>query len=325
MRKDVVFEKYMRIFYENPKNLGFMKKYNLNENYGKGSTEQFFIEKGIELYRNKFSSNKNMKIENINRIRDVIEIGCCTKGKVIIKAYNKNELKEIYIMREGEAFFYNFDNNYDSFLMEYEDCTFYTIMLDITTISNLVLNDRSKFSRYLYEKINRVSNKNYFLSWEINNSKIKSSIEYIKKFNPKNILDFLEFKIEVIKYMLSLIEDLEEFSSEDKIIKECRKIILENVSKNISIKKIAEELNTSNYLLQKKIKMNYGITLYQYIKNLKMEYAEDLLKYTDMKIIEIASEVGYENPSKFSQVFSKIYGITPLKYRKQVYQKNSSE
>lgn len=324
MKKDVIFEKYVKTFYDYPQNNDFMKKYNLNKNYGKGYTERFFIEEGVEFYKNKFFFNKNMKYEkdmvynDSFILKNLIEIGCCVGGKVIIEAYRNEKLEKTYEMKKGEAFFFSFDNSYDSFIMKYTNVMFFTIMLDISTIANLSLRNKSKFSKYLYEKINKAAKKNYFLSWKIENDKIKSNIEYIKNTKPKNILDFLRFKTEIIKYMLNLIDDLEDSSIEDQILKKLKKIILKNISENIIIKDISARLKISDYLLQKKIKENYGMTLSQYIKRLKMEYAENLLKYTDMKIIDIASNVGYENPSKFSSVFSKVYGETPLKYRKSL-------
>lgn len=316
MKRDIVFEKYMKQFYGKVEKKDFMKKYKLHKNYGDGETEIFYIEDGIELYKNKFLSNKNMEVKNIYTFKNVIEIGTCIKGSVKIEAYKNGVLKETYQMKEGESFFYSFANKYDVFSMTYNNCIFYTIMLDIDTIVNLGLNNKTKFSKYLYEKINKVIKKNYLLSWKFKDSKIKSSINYIKNSNPKNILEFLEFKTEIIKYMLKLIEDLEEFYLEDKKIKKCNKLILKNISKNITTNEISTKLKISDYILQKKIRENYGITFYQYIKKIKMEYAENLLKYTDMQIIEVASSIGYENPSKFSSAFLKAYGSTPLKYRK---------
>ena len=50
----------------------------------------------------------------------------------------------------------------------------------------------------------------------------------------------------------------------------------------------------------------------------KMEYAKKLLETTDINILDIAIEIGYENPSKFSIAFKKIFGILPNKYRKKI-------
>ena len=49
----------------------------------------------------------------------------------------------------------------------------------------------------------------------------------------------------------------------------------------------------------------------------RMEKAAELLENTNLKVIEIANSVGYENQGKFGTVFKKMYGVTPLEYRRQ--------
>ncbi len=59
-----------------------------------------------------------------------------------------------------------------------------------------------------------------------------------------------------------------------------------------------------------------NISLFRYMTKLKMEYSRLLLTTTDKSITEIAYEVGYENPSKFSESFKNFFGILPSKFRK---------
>ena len=42
----------------------------------------------------------------------------------------------------------------------------------------------------------------------------------------------------------------------------------------------------------------------------------ELLMSTNARIIDIAGMLGYENASKFSETFSKYFGLTPSDYRK---------
>ena len=48
-----------------------------------------------------------------------------------------------------------------------------------------------------------------------------------------------------------------------------------------------------------------------------MDLAAKLLRTTKQSIAEIAAASGYENQGKFGTVFKKIYGVTPLEYRRQ--------
>lgn len=54
-----------------------------------------------------------------------------------------------------------------------------------------------------------------------------------------------------------------------------------------------------------------------------MKYAEMLLTSTNKNILEIANEIGYENPSKFSQSFKKYLGILPRQYRNMNSERNN--
>lgn len=47
-----------------------------------------------------------------------------------------------------------------------------------------------------------------------------------------------------------------------------------------------------------------------------MEKAAELLESTNMKVIDIAIRVGYENQGKFVKVFSNLYGVPPLEFRR---------
>ena len=48
-----------------------------------------------------------------------------------------------------------------------------------------------------------------------------------------------------------------------------------------------------------------------------MEKASELLENSEMTVTEVAGLCGYNDISKFIQVFKKYYGETPNKYRKK--------
>jgi AraC-like DNA-binding protein len=53
----------------------------------------------------------------------------------------------------------------------------------------------------------------------------------------------------------------------------------------------------------------------QYIVNEKMKKARHLLIGTTYSITEIADRCGFENVYYFSNVFKKVHGISPAKYK----------
>jgi AraC-like DNA-binding protein len=60
----------------------------------------------------------------------------------------------------------------------------------------------------------------------------------------------------------------------------------------------------------------YGLGPYAYLRQYRLQKAKDLLIRTEKNILEIANSVGYANPSKFSCAFKRVFGLSPLKYRK---------
>lgn len=62
----------------------------------------------------------------------------------------------------------------------------------------------------------------------------------------------------------------------------------------------------------------YGRSMYSYMKTYRMQRAAVLLRETTDSITEIAFQMGYDNPSKFSEAFKKEYGELPSEYRKKL-------
>ena len=65
----------------------------------------------------------------------------------------------------------------------------------------------------------------------------------------------------------------------------------------------------------------YNITPYEYILRNRFSVAETLLKNTWLSISEIAEKTGFCDVHYFSGMFAKRYGISPSKYRKNLYDK----
>lgn len=56
----------------------------------------------------------------------------------------------------------------------------------------------------------------------------------------------------------------------------------------------------------------------------RVEYAAKLLIHTSESITDVSIKVGYDNPSKSTKIFKRIYGETPLHYRKKYMEKIES-
>ena len=85
---------------------------------------------------------------------------------------------------------------------------------------------------------------------------------------------------------------------------------------NVSNRQLADELYLSERQLSRFINRHYGIPLHTLVNNKRIEAAATILKDTDLSIEQIVSRVGFNSKSCFYREFIKLYGKTPLQYRK---------
>ena len=91
------------------------------------------------------------------------------------------------------------------------------------------------------------------------------------------------------------------------------------VSKSISdpsfsVEVLAEKLSVSRSLLLKKTEALFGETPSDLIRRIRLNKAAGLLEKRIGNISEIALEVGFLNPSYFSECFKKQFGVSPSQY-----------
>lgn len=90
-----------------------------------------------------------------------------------------------------------------------------------------------------------------------------------------------------------------------------------DLTQHTSIETLAKRYSISASSLKKYFKLAFGKNISEYMQEKRCEEASRLLKETDLKIVEIANTVGYLNQGKFTAVFQKIYGCSPLEYRRR--------
>lgn len=97
----------------------------------------------------------------------------------------------------------------------------------------------------------------------------------------------------------------------------CIQYIANHINTDISVEKIANELNMDRSTLSKKFKRELGFNISSYIMRRKLEEAKSLLSYTDKTISEISEYLCFSTQSYFQNVFKKKYGLTPKEFRKK--------
>lgn len=87
-------------------------------------------------------------------------------------------------------------------------------------------------------------------------------------------------------------------------------ITLESISEEIHISK-----NHISYLMNNKLRISFK----EYLNSVRVKKACSLLLETNKKIAEISEECGFGSIRTFNRVFSQQKKITPIEYRKKVY------
>lgn len=108
----------------------------------------------------------------------------------------------------------------------------------------------------------------------------------------------------------------EKVNSHDyEMVEQARTVLVSNLVDPPTIPELSKLLCVNTTKLKATFKQLCNSTIYGYIKTIRMERSLELLKQSEYTIRQIALQVGYQNPSKFTEAFKGYYGCTPKKIR----------
>lgn len=90
-----------------------------------------------------------------------------------------------------------------------------------------------------------------------------------------------------------------------------------SLNKTLTLEEIADSVNLSASHFSYVFKTKTGFTPIEYFNHLKVQKACQYLLFTRLRIKEIAFELGIEDQSYFSRLFTKVMGISPNEYREK--------
>ena len=126
--------------------------------------------------------------------------------------------------------------------------------------------------------------------------------------------DKLDISDEIVN---SILKSLEDFEKNNMYLKH-----------DLNSQQLAKKLNTNTKYLSKVINMKKEKSIVNYINDLRVEYAIDKLKkdnkFRFYTISSIADEVGFSNPTSFSQSFYKKTNLKPSFFIKQLIKTSNS-
>ena len=101
-----------------------------------------------------------------------------------------------------------------------------------------------------------------------------------------------------------------------KTIERAIAYIENNITEELTIGRIASEVNVSAFYFQKGFSMLCGYTVGEYIRMRRLSLAGSELLSSDARIIDLAVKYGYVSPDSFTKAFARFHGSTPTDIRK---------
>lgn len=126
---------------------------------------------------------------------------------------------------------------------------------------------------------------------------------------------FIEFMILLNRSLKDKELNVHHTATYDEKIQQLLEYINENLSDDLSVDKLAEQVFLSKFYLMRKFKADTGYSIHQYINSKRMLMAKKMLSTTDLSITDICYQCGFKEYSVFSREFKKQFKITPRQQR----------
>ncbi len=109
--------------------------------------------------------------------------------------------------------------------------------------------------------------------------------------------------------------------SESARLDKVMKFVINNFHEEIYIADAADLINMTESSFSRYFRQRTRKTFTALVTEIRLNHACKLLVENTMNISEICFKCGFNNLSNFNRQFSKVYGINPLTYRKQYWNK----
>ena len=124
------------------------------------------------------------------------------------------------------------------------------------------------------------------------------------------------FQIEIDRYTQSAFTIFKgQKQHGDDVVQQAQTFIEDNLHEKISIEHLAAELAVSRRNFDRRFIKATGNTPVEYLQRVKIESAKKELETSRKTIGEIMLEVGYSDEKAFRNVFKKVTGMSPQKYK----------
>lgn len=104
-------------------------------------------------------------------------------------------------------------------------------------------------------------------------------------------------------------------TEDNALVCKAKYLVMERLTEKIDWEDLARDLHVSYSSLRHAFQQHTGFSLYQYQLQLRLNKARSLLNSTALSVKEIASEIGFECPYHFSNLFKRKTGLSPVAWR----------
>ncbi len=100
-----------------------------------------------------------------------------------------------------------------------------------------------------------------------------------------------------------------------KTVENAISYIEEHITEELTVGRIADNVNISAFYFQKGFSMLCGYSVSEYIRRRRLSLAGGELLLSDIKVIDLAMKYGYDSPDSFTKAFIRFHGSTPMAVR----------
>ena len=115
----------------------------------------------------------------------------------------------------------------------------------------------------------------------------------------------------------SLVHSITNGSAASPLVRSVISYVQEHLTETITTEQLARALYLSPNYLSARFHQESGMTLRSFINQQKINKAKDFLKNTDRSLLEISTFLGFSSQAYFQNVFKKLTGMAPKKYREK--------
>ena len=283
--------------------------YRMKNVTGEGVITRYEILPGIELFYNDFHMSDG---QNQNKLphSDVLEINHCREGRFECEFANG----DYQYVGAGDLAINRLTNETTSTYFPLSHYHGISITIDLPTADQTMKRIESVIGGLNIDVFSIADKfcKNDTCVVLRTQSEIEHIFSELYRVEPRMIAYYLKVKVLELLMFLNQVS-LQDYQEERRYfarnqvqtIKKMQEYMTADLRNHYTLQELSEKFEIPLTSMKVCFKGVYGCSIYAYMKSYRMQAATILLRDTSDSITEIAAKMGYDNPSKFSEVFKK--------------------